>query len=31
MTTENSRGTVLDQPTEVYRGKAFDCYWMTEV
>jgi len=31
MTTENSRATVLDQPTEVYRGQAFDCYWMAEV
>jgi hypothetical protein len=28
--TENSGGTVLDQPTQVFRGKAFDCYWMAQ-
>ena len=28
--TENSGGTVLDQPTQVFRGKDFDCYWMTQ-
>ena len=21
---------VLDQPTEIFRGKAFDCYWMAQ-
>jgi peptidase A4-like protein len=26
--TENMSGTVLDQPTQIFRGKAFDCYWM---
>jgi hypothetical protein len=26
--TVNTGGTVLDQPTQVFRGKAFDCYWM---
>jgi len=29
VTTENSTGTVLDQPTQIFRGKAFDCYWMS--
>ena len=29
VTTENSGGTVLDQPTQVFRGQAFDCYWMS--
>lgn len=28
VTTENTAGTVLDQPTQIFRGKAFDCYWM---
>jgi hypothetical protein len=28
--TENSGGTLLDQPTQVFRGKAFDCYWMAQ-
>jgi hypothetical protein len=28
VTTENQAGTVLDQPTQNFRGKAFDCYWM---
>lgn len=28
VTTENQAGTVLDQPTQIFRGKAFDCYWM---
>lgn len=28
VTTENVHGTVLDQPTSIARGKAFDCYWM---
>lgn len=27
--TENSTGTVLDQPTQIFRGKAFGCYWMS--
>jgi hypothetical protein len=30
VTTENSGGTVLDQPTQVFRGRAFDCYWMAQ-
>jgi hypothetical protein len=29
VTTENSTGMVLDQPTQIFRGKAFDCYWMS--
>jgi hypothetical protein len=29
VTTENSTGTVLDQPTQIFRGTAFDCYWMS--
>jgi peptidase A4-like protein len=29
VTTENSTGTVLDQPTQIFRGKAFNCYWMS--
>jgi hypothetical protein len=28
VTTENNGGTVLDQPTQIFRGKAFGCYWM---
>jgi len=28
VTTENVSGTVLDQPTQIFRGKSFDCYWM---
>jgi hypothetical protein len=28
VTTESQTGTVLDQPTQNFRGKAFDCYWM---
>lgn len=28
VTTENPSGAVLDQPTQIFRGKAFDCYWM---
>jgi hypothetical protein len=28
ITTENPQGTILDQPTSIARGKAFDCYWM---
>jgi Peptidase A4 family len=28
VTTENAGGTVLDQPTQIFRGSAFDCYWM---
>jgi hypothetical protein len=30
VTTENTGGTVLDQPTQIFRGKAFDCYWMAQ-
>ena len=25
--TENNSGAVLDQPTQILRGKAFACYW----
>jgi len=28
VTTESAGGTVVDQPTQIFRGKAFDCYWM---
>jgi hypothetical protein len=28
--TENNSGAVLDQPTQILRGKAFDCYWMAQ-
>jgi hypothetical protein len=28
VTTENPGGTVLDQPTQIYKGMSFDCYWM---
>lgn len=28
--TENNSGAVLDQPTQIFRGKAFDCYWMAQ-
>lgn len=28
--TENTGGTVMDQPTQVYRGTDFDCYWMAQ-
>lgn len=28
VTTENNGGTVLDLPTQVFRGTAFDCYWI---
>ena len=28
VTTENTGGTVLDQPTQLFRGMAFGCYWM---
>jgi hypothetical protein len=28
--TENSGGTLLDQPTQVFRGKDFGCYWMAQ-
>jgi hypothetical protein len=30
VTTENGSGSVLDQPTQIFRGKAFDCYWMAQ-
>jgi peptidase A4-like protein len=30
VSTENNSGTVLDQPTQVFRAKAFDCYWMAQ-
>jgi Peptidase A4 family len=30
VTTENAGGTVLDQPTQIFRGKAFDSYWMAQ-
>jgi len=30
VSTENNSGAVLDQPTEIFRGKAFDCYWMAQ-
>ncbi len=30
VTTENTSGTVLDQPTQIFRGRAFDCYWMAQ-
>jgi hypothetical protein len=26
VSTENNGGAVLDQPTQIFRGKAFDCY-----
>jgi peptidase A4-like protein len=28
VSTENTGGAVLDQPTQIFRAKAFDCYWM---
>jgi Peptidase A4 family len=28
VTTENPGGTVLDQPTQIYEGMSFGCYWM---
>lgn len=28
--TENTGGTVMDQPTQIYRGADFDCYWMAQ-
>jgi len=28
VTTQSMTATVLDQPTEIFRGRAFDCYWM---
>lgn len=28
ITTENSGGDVLDQPTQIFRGVAFEMYWM---
>jgi hypothetical protein len=28
VTTQNMTATVLDQPTQIFRGRAFDCYWM---
>jgi peptidase A4-like protein len=30
VSTENNSETVLDQPTQIFRGKAFDCYWMAQ-
>jgi len=30
VSTENNSGAVLDQPTQIFRGKAFDCYWMAQ-
>jgi hypothetical protein len=30
VTTENTGGMVLDQPTQIFRGEAFDCYWMAQ-
>lgn len=30
ITTENADGDVLDQPTQISRGTAFDMYWMRE-
>lgn len=30
VTTENNGGTVLDQPTQIFRGNTFDCYWMAQ-
>jgi peptidase A4-like protein len=30
VTTVNSSGTVLDQPTAIFRGTAFSMYWMAE-
>jgi len=28
VTTQSMTGAVLDQPTQNFRGRAFDCYWM---
>jgi hypothetical protein len=28
VTTEDPQGAVMDQPTSLARGKAFECYWM---
>jgi len=30
VTTQNTTGTVLDQPTGIFRGTAFSMYWMAE-
>ena len=30
VSTENNSGALLDQPTQVFRGQAFDCYWMAQ-
>lgn len=30
VSTENNGGTVLDQPTQIFRAKAFNCYWMAQ-
>ena len=30
VSTENNSGAVLDQPTQIFRAKAFDCYWMAQ-
>jgi hypothetical protein len=30
VTTENAGGKVLDQPTQIFRGTSFDCYWMAQ-
>jgi hypothetical protein len=30
VTTEDASGVVLDQPTQIFRGRDFDCYWMAQ-
>lgn len=30
VTTQSMRAAVLDQPTQIFRGRAFDCYWMAQ-
>jgi Peptidase A4 family len=30
VSTENTSGAVLDQPTQIFRARASGCYWMAQ-